>query len=91
MIAQELILLQKLHSAKLNERENTLAQHSMTVLSDARIYIDDTPAITDADAQQMYASGTGRDLIGNRGLSSVDGGYTHRQPSPGSFLHFTLP
>jgi len=47
MIAQETdIDSQKLRSAKLNERENTLAQHSMTVLSDARIYIDDTPAIT---------------------------------------------
>ncbi len=37
---------QKLRSARLNEREQELAQHAMTVLSDARIFIDDTPAIT---------------------------------------------
>lgn len=37
---------QKLRSARLDEREEALAQHAMTILSDARIYIDDTPAIT---------------------------------------------
>jgi replicative DNA helicase len=37
---------QKLRSARLDEREQELAQHAMTILGDARIYIDDTPAIT---------------------------------------------
>lgn len=37
---------QKLRSARLSDSEQELAQHAMTILSDARIYIDDTPAIT---------------------------------------------
>ena len=47
MVAQETeIDSQKLRSAKLDEKEMELAVHSLSVLNDARIFIDDTPAIT---------------------------------------------
>ncbi|MEA4812839.1 MAG: replicative DNA helicase [Anaerolineaceae bacterium] len=47
MVAQETeIDSQKLRSGKLNDDEMDLAVHSLTILNDARIYIDDTPAIT---------------------------------------------
>lgn len=47
MVAQETeIDSQKLRTGRLNEDEMSKAVHSLTVLNDARIYIDDTPAIT---------------------------------------------
>jgi len=47
MVAQETeIDSQKLRSAKLDDKEMELAVHSLSVLNDARIFIDDTPAIT---------------------------------------------
>lgn len=47
MVAQETeIDSQKLRSAKLDDKEMGLAVHSLSVLNDARIFIDDTPAIT---------------------------------------------
>ncbi|MFZ3071021.1 MAG: replicative DNA helicase, partial [Anaerolineaceae bacterium] len=47
LLAQETeIDSQKLRSAKLSDREMELAMHSLEVLTDAHIYIDDTPAIT---------------------------------------------
>ena len=47
MLAQETeIDSQKLRSAKLDDHEMVLAMHSLSVLNEARIFIDDTPAIT---------------------------------------------
>lgn len=47
LLAMEVdISSQKLRSARLDPREQELAQHGMTILGDSRIFVDDTPAIT---------------------------------------------
>ena len=95
LIAQETgIDSQRLRTGKLNEEEWPLFTHAIEVLSDTRIFLDDTPAMTPLQlrtkCRRLHLEYQ-LDLVIVDYLQLMSGGMRDREPRAGSLLHLAQP